>query len=210
MKPSAPATPGPQGRTGVYKIFGPYNISLYVGLSYRPKVRCDQYKSSYWWHLVSRIDVDWYETRRDAEFAEVDAIQGLRPVLNRRFAMPHRAGETIRYPSERVLIPGREGFTPGRSSYRITLPVVADPRSFQDGVGCSGFLDYATAIAIARRSGIRLDYNTINHEILFDRVGGEGVGWISMYRQATHVSAKWLRKYMDEQRVLPTSALAQK
>ncbi|WP_235738952.1 hypothetical protein [Nocardioides alcanivorans] len=68
----------------LYRHFDSSGALLYVGISGRPELRAEQHRTrSPWWRFVSRSEVAWLSSRREAEAAERAAIQGEEPVFNR-------------------------------------------------------------------------------------------------------------------------------
>jgi hypothetical protein len=74
----------PQGRTALYRFYGADSQLLYVGISNDPEYRWKShlYRDSKWAPLVaSRVD-EWFESRAEAEAAEVAAIKAEQPRFN--------------------------------------------------------------------------------------------------------------------------------
>lgn len=75
------------GRTALYRYFDTDGQLLYVGIAFDPEVRAEQHARSAhdtWWKLAAKRTDEWFDTRRDAEFAEIDAIARERPRFNVR------------------------------------------------------------------------------------------------------------------------------
>lgn len=73
-----------EGRCALYRVFGPDDALLYVGISNNFGTRWQQHAGKQeWWPEVRRQTVDWYDTRIEAAAAEVDAIKTERPQYNR-------------------------------------------------------------------------------------------------------------------------------
>jgi predicted GIY-YIG superfamily endonuclease len=67
-------------KTAVYRLYGADDQLLYVGITVNPKVRlADHEQAKFWWHLVTRTDVQWFDSRPLAEAAEGTAIRDERP-----------------------------------------------------------------------------------------------------------------------------------
>jgi predicted GIY-YIG superfamily endonuclease len=82
----------PDGRTALYRLYNEHGSLLYVGISAKPDSRFKQHASDKaWWPEVARKAVEWYETRRNAEAAEIAAIKANAPHYNR----DHCANATV-------------------------------------------------------------------------------------------------------------------
>lgn len=68
--------------TALYLIYGEASVVLYVGVGLSPLVRWSSHSRRSWWRDVRRCDVQWFDTRAEAEAAEVEAIKTLRPLHN--------------------------------------------------------------------------------------------------------------------------------
>lgn len=78
---------GLNGRTALYRYFATDGSLLYVGIAFDPDVRAEQHARNAhdtWWKLAAKRTDEWFNTRRDAEFAEIDAIAKERPRSNVR------------------------------------------------------------------------------------------------------------------------------
>lgn len=107
-------------RTALYRHFDDQGRLLYVGISKHPTQRLSEHeRASDWAPLISRIEIEWHDTRGDAETAEVHAIRHERPKFNRAHA---DAG-----PPLQVKIPRHREST--RRAY--------SPKEFADIVGCT-------------------------------------------------------------------------
>lgn len=72
-------------QTGLYRLFDKGGRLLYVGIGYDPAVRWARHAAvTKWWKDVAEKYVDWYDTRAEAERAEITAIRYERPVYNKR------------------------------------------------------------------------------------------------------------------------------
>lgn len=70
-------------RTALYRLFDAEGRLLYVGIAFNPADRWRGHSSTkFWWHEVSRREVEWRETRGDALRAEAEAILVERPLYN--------------------------------------------------------------------------------------------------------------------------------
>lgn len=70
------------GRTALYLIYGEDDVVLYVGVGLSPLTRWTSHSRKPWWGEVRRCDVQWFDTRAEAEAAETVAIKNLRPLHN--------------------------------------------------------------------------------------------------------------------------------
>lgn len=99
--------PAPE-RTALYRLYDAKGLLLYAGISNDPKRRWSQHAKEYadaWWPLVSRREVEWFESRSEAEAAELRAIREEGPVYNVADVMPPtmlEPGWRRRDPSERT------------------------------------------------------------------------------------------------------------
>lgn len=77
--------------THLYRHFDSTGRLLYVGISYNVMKRMkDHSKASHWFTEVSRIEVDLFPCRADAEIAEYRAIKAERPMYNDKHNdLPH-------------------------------------------------------------------------------------------------------------------------
>lgn len=76
----------PPERTALYRLYDADDRLLYVGISKRPAVRWAEHaidKADLWWADVVRKTVEWFETREEAETAEVRAIRTEKPEHNK-------------------------------------------------------------------------------------------------------------------------------
>lgn len=77
--------PGP-GCTALYRHFSAEGILLYVGISMSVPQRTSQHARSQPWFIdVVRIDIQWFDNRRDALRAERAAIKKERPLFNKTY-----------------------------------------------------------------------------------------------------------------------------
>jgi len=74
-------------RTALYRLYDANETLLYVGIAKDPESRWKSHAShprtSNWWPLVSRKEVEWLQSREDADLAETKAIKIEQPVHNR-------------------------------------------------------------------------------------------------------------------------------
>lgn len=80
---TTPPTEQPAGRTALYRFFDAAGNLLYVGVTKNPKSRWQTHAlEQCWWHLVTRNEVTWCPSRREAAAAEKQAIRDEDPVYN--------------------------------------------------------------------------------------------------------------------------------
>src|SRR5688572_567188 len=70
------------GRTGLYTVLGVDEEVIYVGIGFNPLLRLKFHSKREWWKDVREIRIDWFETRVEAEAAEVSMIKALNPRAN--------------------------------------------------------------------------------------------------------------------------------
>lgn len=97
-------------RTALYRLFGAKERLLYVGVASDPLKRWAQHaKQASWWPEVLATRIEWFDSRANAEVAEVAAIAGERPVHNLRSATYRGVGvEEARKNLGRLLIAADE------------------------------------------------------------------------------------------------------
>ncbi|MFF1779853.1 GntR family transcriptional regulator [Streptomyces virginiae] len=68
-------------RTAVYRLYDAEERLLYVGIIMDLEQRfADHRRQKFWWHLVDRQDVRWYDSRPEAEAVEAEAIRTENPL----------------------------------------------------------------------------------------------------------------------------------
>lgn len=72
--------------TLLYRIYGPQNVLIYVGITNDYDKRMSQHSEKFWWREVRRITTAKYSTRKDAAIAETAAIRDEAPKYNRTHA----------------------------------------------------------------------------------------------------------------------------
>jgi hypothetical protein len=81
------------GGTELYRYFDADWNLLYVGISFSSLVRLAQHRSTdVWFQRVTRIEIERFDRREEAEEAERKAIRRERPEFNSAFAL-HDDGE---------------------------------------------------------------------------------------------------------------------
>lgn len=76
------------GRTAIYRLYDAGDVLLYLGITDNLERRYKQHaKDKFWWHLVTRKQVEWRETRREAEQEEGAATGREKPVHDRTWRM---------------------------------------------------------------------------------------------------------------------------
>ncbi|MFD5891131.1 GIY-YIG nuclease family protein [Streptomyces sp. NPDC060334] len=70
-------------RTAVYRLYDAETQLLYVGITMKLEQRlADHRRKKFWWHLVERQDVRWYDSRPEAEVVETEAIRTENPLYD--------------------------------------------------------------------------------------------------------------------------------
>lgn len=76
-------------RTALYRLYDVEKRLLYIGITNNPTTRWQQHartKGESWWSDVATKELEWFDSRRDAEKAEVIAIRTEGPPYNDRHA----------------------------------------------------------------------------------------------------------------------------
>jgi len=82
----------------MYRHVDADGVLLYIGIATDPDLRREQHAAtSKWFRFASRMDVDWYETRGDAEAAERSAIQADLPIFNKTHGGVFRGDRVVDY-----------------------------------------------------------------------------------------------------------------
>ncbi|MGW1950255.1 hypothetical protein ACWCRC_38875 [Streptomyces sp. NPDC001940] len=99
----------PSGRTALYRLFDGCDRLIYVGISNSPRSRWAGHAADKpWWPDVATREIEWFDTRANAERAERREIGAHCPKWNVAPGMPDRSGlETRRVP--------RKGWVPPNS-----------------------------------------------------------------------------------------------
>ena len=72
-----------KGKTALYRHFGSNSELLYIGVSLNAINRLGQHSDhSDWFNLITRVDMEWFDSRVDALNAERDAITKEKPTHN--------------------------------------------------------------------------------------------------------------------------------
>lgn len=80
------------GRTSLYRLYDGGDNLLYVGIATDPEKRVKVHRwdtTKKWRHEIARHTAEWFDTRIEAEQAEVTAIRAERPLYNRRHHPAH-------------------------------------------------------------------------------------------------------------------------
>jgi GIY-YIG catalytic domain len=78
-----------QGRTALYRFFDDRDVLLYVGISNTPRARWKTHEAKQpWWPDVTIRELEWHDTRAEAERAETAAISAEGPRWNIAPGMP--------------------------------------------------------------------------------------------------------------------------
>lgn len=81
-------------RTALYRLFDVAGALLYIGISVDPGVRWRVHaREKSWWAEVSERTVEWFETRKAAEAAEVAAVAAELPRYNVEHSVTRRRGD---------------------------------------------------------------------------------------------------------------------
>lgn len=96
----------PTGRTALYRFFDREDRLVYVGISNNPRARWEGHAADKpWWSSVVTREIEWFDTRKEAESAERREISARSPKWNVAPGMPDRSQPVMR----RAL---RKGWTP--------------------------------------------------------------------------------------------------
>lgn len=105
-------------RTCLYRMYDAVGALLYVGITNRPDLRFAQHAADKpWWREVVTIKKQWFDTRVQAERAEIIAIKRERPRYNIEHNMsnPHRVRYTkLNAPAGAARRPARRRTRRGR------------------------------------------------------------------------------------------------
>jgi hypothetical protein len=70
-------------RTALYRIYDADDRMLYAGIGFNPFIRLTRHgEEKDWWEEAARVDIEWFDTRAEAEAAEVRTIEQFRPPGN--------------------------------------------------------------------------------------------------------------------------------
>lgn len=82
-EPRAPRTFPWDSRTALYRHFDAVGAVLYIGIATHPEKRAAQHRiESAWASKSHRVELEWFDTRREAMAAERAAIQAESPPFN--------------------------------------------------------------------------------------------------------------------------------
>lgn len=102
-------------RTAIYRWFDANDRLLYVGITANPGQRVQHHEYNQpWFAAATRCVVEWYETRAEAEAAELVAIRREEPLRNTRGFVKERASEPAGSP--------RRGGWPGPRKVQKVTP----------------------------------------------------------------------------------------
>lgn len=80
-----------QGRTAVYRLYDRTDALIYVGITNNPASRWPMHAADKpWWDDVTLREVEWFETRREAENVEAQVISSVRPLWNIAPGLPEQ------------------------------------------------------------------------------------------------------------------------
>jgi hypothetical protein len=84
-------------RTAVYRFFDKAERLLYVGIAFDPGERWKRHAAvARWWKDAVDNTIDWYDTRAEAERAELTAIRYEKPIYNKRDSVTPYQGSTTK------------------------------------------------------------------------------------------------------------------
>lgn len=88
-----------QGRTAVYRFYDKADAVIYVGITNNPAHRWAAHATDKsWWCDVATREVEWFDTREEAERIEDHLISTLHPRWNTSWAKaPNRAAPDLTY-----------------------------------------------------------------------------------------------------------------
>lgn len=96
----------PTGRTALYRFFDEDVQLIYVGISNNPRARWEGHATDKpWWTDVVTREIEWLDTRKDAERVERLEIGAHNPKWNIAPGMPDRSKPEVRRAA-------RKGWTP--------------------------------------------------------------------------------------------------
>lgn len=72
------------GRCAIYRLFDEEGELLYVGVSNDPYRRLRDHRRKFWGKVVASVTVEWFDTRIEAQRAEIWAICDEEPSFNQR------------------------------------------------------------------------------------------------------------------------------
>ncbi|MEU8136504.1 isochorismatase family protein [Streptodolium elevatio] len=72
-----------QLRTAVYRLYDAEGGLLYVGMTANPEQRFDEHsRYKFWWHLIAKTDLRWFDSRSEAAAVEAEAIRSEQPIYD--------------------------------------------------------------------------------------------------------------------------------
>lgn len=87
----------PNRATAVYRFFDRGGRLLYVGIAYDPGERWKHHAAkTKWWKDAVDNTIEWYDTRAEAERAEVVALRYEKPVYNKAGSVAPYQGSTAK------------------------------------------------------------------------------------------------------------------
>lgn len=80
----------------LYRLFAHDDTLLYVGVTVDPAARWSHHsREKAWWPQVAHASADWFETRTEAEAAEVEAIASECPRYNVEHSTIRQRGDAL-------------------------------------------------------------------------------------------------------------------
>ncbi|OPC84191.1 hypothetical protein B4N89_27605 [Embleya scabrispora] len=116
-----------KGRTAVYRFFDAGDALIYVGIATNPRRRwADHTSQSPWWGQVVTREVEWFDTRDEAESAEALTIAHDRPRWN---VAPGVLGAEVARPPRRSTWTPSTHFTSRRADYHLAEQALTAART---------------------------------------------------------------------------------
>lgn len=109
-------------RTALYRLYDADNRLLYVGIASDPERRWRDHatdRARFWWPLVTKKEVQWFDSRPQAAEAEIEAIRAEDPRHNSQYGLS---------PMLALLPPSRPDETPRGGAKHPHDPRAADVR----------------------------------------------------------------------------------
>lgn len=92
-----------QGRTAVYQLYDQSGVLLYVGIATDPRSRWEEHsRVQSWWHEVTTREIEWLDTREEAERIETETIATRCPKYNDHPGMPDRTTPAYAHTKKRA------------------------------------------------------------------------------------------------------------
>jgi len=178
----------------LYRFFDASDVLLYVGITVDPGARFKKHRGDKpWWSEVDRIDIEHFETRRQAEIAERTAIkeeQPLHNVVHNEFVDADGRSDT-RHDLALELLHTFVNAPPGSAAYNMALSEVREEAQESGGAMESEEVEVLKRI-IDIRFGELHSYRRATEDIL----GAIPDGRLEQYRRLE--IAEWNRDLGEE------------